>query len=240
MTNEKIDINDFLISIDNMIKSKYILVDRRIADVLLAIAGSTDVYNLIAECMINFDFKYEWKRATGGMYLKLPEGDAKKISFIFCMLNNIDDGNIDITKLLDRFFSYDAELSPYELFCKTIIAQFKQLILEHLNYDNVVEEVSNEVIDQPNEYKNDFEILTEMIRELLTAVKAEKKLKKCFMQKNDLVAVLATFEQVAYNRLVEYFYAFIVTIKSALIKEKKFTQKVLKICDLANDLISRS
>ena len=60
------------------------------------------------------------------------------------------------------------------------------------------------------------------------------------MQKNDLVAVLATFEQVAYNRLVEYFYAFIVTIRSALLKEKKFMQKVLKICDLANDLISRS
>ena len=240
MAKEKIDLNDFLISIDNMIKSKYILVDRRIADVLLAIAGNNEVYNLIAECMINFDFKREWKIATGGMYLKLPEGDAKKISFIFCMLNNIDDGNIDITKLLEKFFSYDAELSPYELFCKTIIVEFKRLILEYLNYEepNVAENSDVQEYEVPT--KNDFFVLAEMIRELSTDIKAEKKLKKSFMQKNDVVAVLSTFEQVAYNGLTEYFYAFIVTIKSALVHEKKFYPKATKIINLANDLISRS
>ena len=69
----KPNINNFLLSIQNMLESKYILIDRRISDILLTIAETDTIYNLIAECMINFDFGMEWKRATEGQFLKLPE-----------------------------------------------------------------------------------------------------------------------------------------------------------------------
>ena len=126
MTNEKKmeEIQGFLVSVKNMLEYKYILIDRRVADILRSIAETNVVYNLIAECMINFDFAYEWKRATEGSYLKLPESDPKRISFIFCLLNNIDDINIDVTVVLESFFSYDIAYSPYELFCKYVISTY--------------------------------------------------------------------------------------------------------------------
>ena len=113
-------------------ESKYILIDKKVSDVLRAIADTNLVYNLIAECMINFDFAFEWKRATEGSFLKLPDADSKRISFIFCLLNNIDDKNIDVTAVLERFFSYDLAYSSYDLFCKNVIAEFRRLILKHL------------------------------------------------------------------------------------------------------------
>ena len=140
MANNEVNIEKFVTSIDDMLCSKYILVDRKISDVLLSIAETRDVYNLIAKCMVNFDFREEWKKATSSKILKLPETDAKRISFIFCMLNNFDDKNLDVTNILERFFSYDSTCSAYDLFLKNIIAEFKRLVVGSLN----VEEFSSE------------------------------------------------------------------------------------------------
>ena len=82
--------------------------------------------------MINFDFRLAWSRAAGSTFIKLPERDCDRIAFIFCLLNNIDDKNLAITMVLDKYFSYDAETRPYELFCKNIIVEFKRLILKEL------------------------------------------------------------------------------------------------------------
>ena len=93
--NKNINIDKFIASINDMLASKYILIDRKISDILLAIAETHEVYNLIAECMVNFDFKTEWKLATSTNVMKLPSTNEKRISFIFCLLNNIDDKNLD-------------------------------------------------------------------------------------------------------------------------------------------------
>ena len=138
MANKReINIDNFLVSIENMLQSKYILIDRRISDILLSIADTKDVYNLIAECMINFDFKQEWKNATKTNVMKLPATDEKRISFIFCLLNNIDDKNLDATNVLERWFSYNPNYSPYETFCGCVILEFKKLVMKKLGLQEV-------------------------------------------------------------------------------------------------------
>jgi hypothetical protein len=135
--NSNINVDRFVASINDMLASKYILIDRKISDILLAIADTRDVYNVIAQCMVNFDFKSEWKLATSTNVMKLPNTNEKRISFIFCLLNNIDDKNLDATTVLERYFSYDSTVSPYDLFCKNIIVEFKNLVLLKLNLKNV-------------------------------------------------------------------------------------------------------
>jgi hypothetical protein len=238
MTKENLDIDEFLVAINNLLGSKYILVDRRISDVLLSIADTKAVYNLIAECMINFDFRSEWKKATQGISLKFPESDEKKISFIFCLLSNIDDGTLDITKILEKYFSYNPEISPYELFCKEVVVEFRDLIVQNLSLENYeIAEEKKEISTSNENLKQNFEILADMLRDFRNEVSHAKKLKKCYMQKQDIVSVISAFEQVVRENRVEYFYSFMVTLRSSLGKNKEFSSKISKICQIANDLI---
>ena len=246
MTNEKKleEIQSFLISVKNMIESKYIMIDRRVSDILRSIAETNAVYNLIAECMINFDFAYEWRKATEGSFLKMPENDAKKIAFIFCMLNNIDDRKIDVTVVLEKYFSYDLAYSSYDLFCRYVIVEFRRLVLKYLNIEipsaRKVKFEAPEIESQPKEAEiDDNEKLVHVLRDFVKFLGEQKKLKNCLMPKYDLIAVASTFEQVARNKQVEYFYAFLVTLNSASSKNKEVKIMLADINRYASALISK-
>ena len=246
MTNEKKlqEIQDFLLSVKNMLESKYILIDRRVSDILRSIADTNAVYNLIAECMINFDFAYEWRKSTEGIYLKLPDQEAKRIAFIFCLLNNIDDRKLDVTLILEKFYSYDLAYSPYDLFCRNVIVEFRRLILKFLNIEipDTRRPVfqAPEIVEAEQEVKvDDFEKLALVLRDLIKFLSAQKKLKNCFMPKYDLIAVASTFEQVVRSKQTEYFYAFLVTLNSASPKNKEVKTLLAEINRLASALISR-
>ena len=236
---KEINIDNFLISIDTMLQSKYILIDRRISDILLSIADSKDVYNLIAECMINFDFKQEWKNATKTNVMKLPASVEKRISFIFCLLNNIDDKNLDVTNVLEKFFSYDSNYSPYELFCLSIIVEFKKLVMRKLGIENADASQNNtQTIEQDYDANIDeFVVLSKHLREFASFVLNQKKLKHCMFSKNDLIAVVSTFVQVVENKQVDYFYSYQVTISSAIEKNKELKSKFAETNKLIDSII---
>ena len=246
MTNEKKleEVQEFLISIKNMLESKYILIDRRVSDILRAIADTDSVYNLIAECMINFDFAYEWTSATSGSYFKLPGQESKRIAFIFCLLNNIDDRKIDVTFILEKYFSYDLAYSSYELFCKYVIVEFRRLILKHLKIE-IPQVRPNKFqapeIDSKNEEPelDDFDKLALVLRDLVKYLGEEKKFKNVLMPKYDLIAVVSTFEQVARNKQIEYVYAFMVTLNAVLSKNKAVKFMLADINRYASALISK-
>jgi len=225
--NKDINIDKFIVSIDNMLASKYILIDRRIADILLAIADTHEVYNLIAECMVNFDFKYEWKQATATNVMKLPNTNEKRISFIFCLLNNLDDKNLDATQVLERYFSYDSSVSPYDLFCRNIIEEFKNLIMLKLNLKTEIEKSkeTNNKNSQTMVVQDEFSALAKLLDDFGIVVLKQKKLKHCCFEQNDLIAVISTFKQVVLSAQTEYFYSYQVTINTAICKNKLLKAK---------------
>ena len=232
---KNVDINGFLESLEKLISSKYILAERKINDVLVQVAQTAPVYNLIAKCMVNFDFLAEWNIAISSHFFKLPEVDENRVAFIFCLLSNIDDKNIEFTNFLSKYFSAANSYSAYELFSKTVIVEFRRLILKLLN---IGEPKTDEVKNVEQLSKNDnFSILKDLIDGLLAKVKSFAKLKHLFMQKNDLVAVLSTFALVAENRQTEYLYAFRVTINSLLEKNKYFKSEIEQINQIVDQII---
>ena len=81
------DIQPFIDACNAMIRSKFILVDKRIGDLLKSIATTKPVYNAIAEAMINFNWSAVWKVATNKTGdLVMPEESNKLIAFVFCLL----------------------------------------------------------------------------------------------------------------------------------------------------------
>lgn len=235
--NEKvIEIDNFLNAISSMLESKYILVDRKISDILYSIANNEDVYRTIARCMINFDFRLAWSRAAGSTFIKLPERDCDRIAFIFCLLNNIDDKNLAITMVLDKYFSYDAETRPYELFCKNIIVEFKRLILKELGLGYEKEAV----FEGEPENVDEFGLLVNLLRDFSHMVIVKKKVKLVGMKKDNFIAIISTFEQAAREEKPSYFYSFLFMINSAISKNKELKEKFKIINNLANDIMEKS
>lgn len=232
---KSVEIDDFLIAIDSLISSKYILAERKISDVLLYVAKTSDVYNLIAKCMVNFDFETQWKTATSSHFFKLPEFDEDRVAFIFCLLSNIDDKNINFTYFLSEFFSAANSYSAYELFSKTVLVEFKRLIIKFIIKNDDKNE--KDIIATKQNKKNNFEKLALEIADLLTKVKLMDKIKHSFLEKNDLIALLSTFALVCENKQTEYLYAFRVTLNASLLKNKLTKVNIEQINQIVDKLI---
>lgn len=233
---KNINIDEFLNALDKLIASKYILAERKISDVLVQVAESSYVYNLIAKCMINFDFKAEWKIATSSHFFKLPESDEKRVAFIFCLLSNIDDKNINFTSLIYDYFSTENSFSAYELFSKTVIVEFKRLIIKLLNINDDIEE-NKDLITENVLVENNFALLENLIEELNLKIKSTEKVKHSFLSRNDLIAVLSTLTIIVKQKQTEYLYAFRVTLNSALAKNKQFKSAIEQINQVIDQII---
>lgn len=225
---ENLDLEEFLYSIQNLINSKFLMLESSVSAVLQSIASTERVYGLIAQCMINFDFATEWKQATTETALVLPEDNSKKIAFIFCMLTNIDDKNLDIVALLKHYYSSDESASPYEIFCNEIVLEFKNSILQGLGINESTTESSNEDELEEN-IAETYQLLYNAVRLLNDKVLNANKIKVLGVSKEDLVAIISSFELAIRENHSEYFYAFLASIKGA-------TQKAKELKSLVNDI----
>lgn len=231
--NDNVCIDDFLNAVSSTLESKYILIDRKISDILYSIAKTPDVYNVIAKCMINFDFKDSWSKAVKSNFIKLPTNEDDRIAFIFCFLSNIDDKNLDITMVLDRYFSYDSETKPFELFCKNIIVEFKILILKKLKIETEPEVIFTE---KPK-HIDEFELLEEMLKDFTQIILVQKKIKHLTIKKEELITIISTFEQAVQEKNTAYFHSFVIMINSAISKNKDLKSKFVQIDNLVNDIV---
>lgn len=237
MANTKKDVNieDFLNAVSSTLESKYILIDKKISDILLSIANTQDVYNVIAKSMINFDFIVAWKNAVKSNFIKLPENDDDRLAFIFCFLSNIDDKNLDITMVLDKYFSYDNNTKPFELFCKNIIVEFKMLVLKKLNVESEPEVIFT---DKPNQV-DEFGLLEGMVGDMKQSVIIQKKVKHLAVKKEEFIKILESFEKAIKEKNTTYFESFVIMINTAVSKNKELKNKFTQISNLVGDVVGK-
>lgn len=237
MANTKKDvcIDDFLNAVSSTLESKYILIDRKISDILFSIAKTQAVYNVIAKSMINFDFIEAWKKAVKSNFIKLPDDENDRLAFIFCFLSNIDDKNLDITMVLDKYFSYDSETKPFELFCKNIIVEFKMLVLSKLNMESEPEVIFKEKPQQMDE----FLLLENLLLDFKQVVSVQRKIKHLTIKKEEFLTILNTFEQAVKDKNTTYFNSFVIMINNAISKNKELKSKFLQIANLVGDIVGK-
>lgn len=237
MANIRNDVNidDFLNAVSSTLESKYIFIDRKISDILISIAKSPDVYNVVAKSMINYDFKEAWRNAVKSNFIKLPEDEENRIAFIFCFLSNIDDKNLDITMVLDKYFSYDSEVKPFELFCKNIIVEFKYLIMDQLGVKPEPEVIFTEKPSQIDE----FLLLERLLNDFLQIVLVQKKIKHIFIKKEELARMIQTFIQAVKEKNTAYFGTFTMMINTSISKCKDLKTKFVQIVNLVDDIVGR-
>lgn len=144
--DEKNLIMNVILSCNELIDGKFILADSKISKILNDITESKEVYNLLSECMANFNFEREFIRAkiklpTKPGYFKMPDEKYKILPMVFCILVDITKKKIDFqTFLRDYFTVEDGKISEYENFANEVIKPFRNAISDMFELPLVIEE----------------------------------------------------------------------------------------------------
>ncbi|MDD4816100.1 MAG: hypothetical protein PHQ62_03085 [Clostridia bacterium] len=121
-------------SCNDIIHGKFILADYKITSILKNIGDSKEIYNLIANCMNDFNFEREFSRAQLKYASKpnqfiLPTEPEKILPFVFCVLVNIKNKNINFDAFLKEFYkSEEGRAREFSNFANQIILPFRNII----------------------------------------------------------------------------------------------------------------
>ncbi len=171
------ELQNFVDACNEFINGKFILADIKISKILKSIAGSGDIYNLLAECMLNFDFEYELKKccvknSTESGSFTLPTETFKLIPVVFCLLVQIDSKRIDFNYFLKTQFPYaKGQNEEYEKFSSIVVAPFRDAIAGLFNISTAVrpkeqEEEEPSLIDRKIKEQLEGEVEEERIEEV--------------------------------------------------------------------------
>jgi len=140
MENKESVVN-FINACNELVDGKFILADIKISKILRTISESNDIYNLIAESMINYDFDKEFNKAVvkdsaGLEKFQLPEEAEKIIPLVFCLLVEIDSKRINFNDFIKAQFPLaNNQNEEYLAFAKNIVIPFRDAIANFFNID---------------------------------------------------------------------------------------------------------
>lgn len=147
---EKEKLKNFFASVDEMIGGRFILSDVKVAKVLKNIASSEVLYNLFADCLVNFNFDTEFSKAkvtnrVNGGYFVLPEKEKSIVALVFCMLLEIDNQKLNLQAFVtENFFSADGYNISYNNFALNVLVPFKTSVQNLLGVDENGESTTKE------------------------------------------------------------------------------------------------
>lgn len=157
------EIEKFLEACDDLISCKFLVAEYKIAKLLKAIASSSDICDLISECLSSYNRDREFARtyvqdSHGQFVCLMPTEEYKIVALVFCTLADIDNKKIDFTDFVKRFFSSDE--NPYQNFVQTMIVPFKFLIAEAFGYnaeETVESDLQEDFAQQDEESEEEYE-----------------------------------------------------------------------------------
>ena len=132
---EELDL--FLEKADELIDSKYILADIKMAALLRAIASSDTLMALFKNCLTDFDFQAAKKKyLVKSQFLSqdkgefvLPPNSRELLAFVLCILVDIDAKNLDLSEFINKYFFEDGSFSSgYEVFVTAMIKPFRNSV----------------------------------------------------------------------------------------------------------------
>ena len=156
LIEEKEDIISFINACNDFIDGKFILADIKISKILKCISNSKNLYDLIAECMINYDFEKAFENAKIGnknTVFTLPYENHKVIPFVFCLLVEIDSKKLNFNEFLSTQFPLaNGQNEEYFAFGKAAIIPFRNAVADVFNIE--LEKDLEEQIEGPEENVN--------------------------------------------------------------------------------------
>lgn len=215
---EELDL--FLERADELIDSKYIIAEIKIANLLKSIATSDTLLALFKNCLTDFDYqsakrkylvKSQFLSADKGEFI-LPPNSRELLAFVFYTLVEIDGKQIMLGDFINKYFFEDGSFSSgYEVFITSMVKPFKNCV--KMLMEGVIEGKLQDPVDALSEEeerkakklleeekaaqkemdlsKKNYGVSVRKIKELLLEDKKKVKASKLkVIVKNDLVLVI--------------------------------------------------
>lgn len=138
MESVKKQVTDFLARCEDVRNCKFIMATTKIKDLLKSIANSAELYEVFDTVASRFDYIAAKQRcfvdadaAYGRSRIILPDTRGDRLAFIFCLLVEIDRGDIQINYFLQKYYPKDGSYyASYHAFCDEIIGNLEGIIAE--------------------------------------------------------------------------------------------------------------
>ena len=136
---------------DEFMNSKLILIEKSISNILKTIAKGGQIYNSLAEEIVGYNFSSDFESVLRSESFDLVLSEKKIVPFVFNLLNEMDNGNIDIFSFVKKMFGDDSQ-KAYAGFGEILVKNFASGIEEllELRFAENVEEVEDEHDSQPS------------------------------------------------------------------------------------------
>ena len=246
---EQKNLKNFFAACNEMINGRFILSDIKIQKILNAIANSAVLYELVAKCMVDFNFKNEFRNAkvsnkVNGGYFVLPNDEQKIVALVFCFLIDVDNKRIDLQNFInENFFSSDGYNISYSNFAINVLVPFKTSVANLLGVNELGEDVGSYGIDvnseqiamdgfeqveetdsepdlsKENSTKLKYADLLMSLNSLYAAVKKERKLKDETRQEL-IIIIKAIKEAITMEKLI-FINALVIPLEHELTKNRQ-------------------
>lgn len=125
----------FLNACDELIRGSFVFAEKKIPEVLKALAESGELCELFSAVTKGFDFpaaKRSYLRVEGGRgRAYLPTERREVLAFVFCLLVELDEGKLHLNDfLLDYFYVDGSYTASYSLFSERMLRPFCEIVRE--------------------------------------------------------------------------------------------------------------
>lgn len=221
-------------------ESRMVLAPKHISNILKVVAENNNVYNLIAEKILGYDYNGE-QASLDAETITVDEiiQSSRVVPFVFCLLNDIDNQEKEIVSVVRKFIGSDTE-EAFGEFCQKVIYPFILGITEEISGSELVDGEANE--DKPSEsIKN---IFTQELREridYIVGVISEKingmrKIDKDL--KNDLYIIVYSIDLGMSTGEYSGILGLLSGLKRCIIPLKKFKSEIEEINVVLNAINS--
>jgi len=257
---EKKNLKNFFQACNEMINGRFILSDVKISKILNSIANSNVLYDLFAKCMVDFNYKSEFRNAkvtnkVNGGYFVLPTDEKRIIALVFCFLIDVDNNRINLQNFInENFYSPDGYNISYSNFALNVLVPFKNSVSNVLSVNENGEDLNSYGYDDNNEqlamdgFEDEEDNLESLkttkhseiqllyadflraLNQLYSAVKKHKKLKE--ERKEELIIIIKAIKEAVAIEKIVFLNALIIPLEYSISKDKylKYYYNDLKNC----------
>lgn len=257
---EKNNLKNFFLACNEMINGRFILSDVKISKILNSIANSTVLYDLFAKCMVDFNYKTEFRNAkvtnkVNGGYFVLPTDEKRIIALVFCLLIDVDNNRINLQSFVnENFFSPDGYNISYSNFSINVLVPFKNSVSNLLGvnengddinsfaYEDNSEQITMDGFEEEEDaYESQkaslhseinllYADFLRALNQLYSAIKKHPKMKS--ERREELIIIIKAIKEAIAIEKIIFLNALIIPLEYTISRDKylKFYYNDLKNC----------
>ncbi len=180
-TKNILDVERFVVACNDLLSGKFLDLNKRLDKFLSVMAQSEDIFDLLSECLKDFDEDVEFSKAffvdkkTGAIKIEIPADEKKNLALSVTIFNNLISDKLNTNQFLETFFK-DKKLTPMQSFLEKIVRPYRDIICKHFALDTniTVEDIKRQIEEEKllkkEGEKHEEETLFPRLDELLVGV----------------------------------------------------------------------